>query len=83
MKLNNLKKTLAVSALGLVILFGVSENTNAQTRKQVQKQQQKVYKQQQKLTDKSKSLKICVIGFTATAVITTPIHAARIYLDRL
>jgi flagellar biosynthesis/type III secretory pathway protein FliH len=49
MKLNNLKKTLAVSALGLAVLFGASENANAQTRKQVQKQQQKVAKQQQKV----------------------------------
>ena len=49
MRLNNLKKTLAVSALGLAVLFGASESTNAQTRKQIQKQQQKVARQQQKL----------------------------------
>lgn len=49
MRLNNLKKTLAVSAFGLAVLFGVSENANAQTWKQVQKQQNKVQKQQSKL----------------------------------
>lgn len=49
MRLNNLKKTLMVSALGLAALLGVSENANAQTRKQVQKQQQKVVKQQEKV----------------------------------
>lgn len=56
MKLNNLKKTLAVSALGLAILFGASETTNAQTRKKVQKQQQKVAKQQQKVYKQQQKL---------------------------
>ena len=49
MRLSTLKKTLAVSAFGLAVLFGVSENANAQTWKQVQKQQSKVQKQQTKL----------------------------------
>ena len=49
MKLNNLKRTLAVSALGLAAILGTSEVASAQTNKQIRKQQQKIEKQQQKL----------------------------------
>lgn len=48
MKLYNLKKTLLASAFGLVALFGTSEVSNAQTRRQIEKQQQKVERQQEK-----------------------------------
>ncbi len=54
MKLFNLKRTLAISALGLVTLLGTSQIASAQygdynkQNKKVIKQQQKVWKQQQK-----------------------------------
>jgi flagellar biosynthesis/type III secretory pathway protein FliH len=56
MKLINLKKTLAVSALGLAVLFGASESASAQSWKQVQKQQKKVAKQQKKLDKQERKL---------------------------
>jgi len=49
MKLNNLKKTLLVSAFGLVTLLGTSQMTSAQNRQQNRKQQQKIEKQQDKI----------------------------------
>lgn len=55
MKLINIRRTLAVSALGLVTLLGTTSVANAQFRydrkqdKKIVKQQQKVAKQQQKL----------------------------------
>ncbi len=42
MKLNTLKRTIAVSALGLVALLGTSEVANAQGNRQVQRQQQQI-----------------------------------------
>lgn len=56
MKLNNLKKTLAASAFGLVAILGLSDSANAQNRKQIQKQQQKVVKQQQKVYKQQQKL---------------------------
>lgn len=49
MKLNNLKRTIAVSALGLAAILGTSEIASAQTNRQIRKQEQKIQKQQQKL----------------------------------
>jgi flagellar biosynthesis/type III secretory pathway protein FliH len=49
MKLFNLKRTMLASALGLAAIIGTSEVANAQTNKQIRKQQQKIYKQQQKV----------------------------------
>ena len=56
MKLNNLKKTLAASALGLAALFGVTETADAQTGRQIQRQKQKVIKQQQKVIKQEQKL---------------------------
>jgi len=49
MKLYNLKRPMLASALGLAALFGTSGIANAQTGRQIQKQQQKILKQQQKI----------------------------------
>lgn len=57
MKLFNLKRTLAISALGLATLFGTTQIADAQYNnrdynkqdKKVIKQQEKIYKQQQKI----------------------------------
>jgi hypothetical protein len=56
MKLHNLKRTMLASAFGLAALLGTSEITNAQTNKQVRKQQQKVLKQQQKVERQEQKL---------------------------
>ncbi|HQU81763.1 MAG TPA: hypothetical protein PKY59_01475 [Pyrinomonadaceae bacterium] len=56
MKLFNLKKTMAVTAFGLAAIIGMSDTANAQTRKQVQKQQQKVIKQQEKVYKQQEKL---------------------------
>jgi flagellar biosynthesis/type III secretory pathway protein FliH len=56
MNLNKLKKTLTISALGLAVLFGAGESANAQSRKQIQKQQQKVAKQRQKAAKENQKL---------------------------
>ena len=56
MKLFNLKKTMIAAAFGIIALIGTSETANAQTRKQVQKQQQKVIKQQQKVYKQQEKL---------------------------
>lgn len=56
MKLNTLKRTIAASAFGLVALFGTSEIANAQTNRQVQRQQQKIEKQQQKVQNQRAKL---------------------------
>lgn len=56
MKLNNLKRTIAVSALGLAAILGTSEIAGAQTNKQIRKQQQKVWKQQQKIEKQQQRL---------------------------
>ena len=55
MKLNNLKKTVAVAAFAFVAILGTSEVTSAQTRK-IEKQQQKVIKQQQKVIRQQQKL---------------------------
>jgi len=44
-----MKRTIAVSAFGLAVLLGTSEVANAQTNRQIQRQQQKVQRQQQKV----------------------------------
>ena len=56
MKLTNLKKSMAVMALGVMTILGTGEAANAQTRKQIQKQQQKVEKQQQKVVRQQQKL---------------------------
>jgi flagellar biosynthesis/type III secretory pathway protein FliH len=56
MKLNNLKRTLLASAFGLAALLGTGEIANAQTNKQIQKQQQKIWKQQQKVEKQQQKL---------------------------
>jgi flagellar biosynthesis/type III secretory pathway protein FliH len=56
MKLFNFKRTITVSALGLAVLLGTSEVANAQTNRQVQRQQQKIYKQQQKVERQQQKL---------------------------
>jgi hypothetical protein len=58
MKLNSLKKTIAVSTLGVVTLLGISGTANAQRRgnqnqpQKVEKKQEKDYKQPQKVDKK-------------------------------
>ena len=58
MKLYSLKKTIAVSTLGIVALLGISGTANAQRRgnqnqpQKVEKKQEKVYKQPQKVEKK-------------------------------
>jgi len=47
MKLNNLKKTFAVSAFGLAAILGTGEIANAQNNRQIQRPQQRVINQQQ------------------------------------
>lgn len=49
MKLINLKRTLAVSGLGLAVLFGTSQVADAQYYPNYSKQQKKIIKQQQKI----------------------------------
>ncbi len=49
MKLNALKRTIAASAFGLAALLGTSEVANAQTNRQIQRQQQRVERQQQRI----------------------------------
>lgn len=56
MKLNTLKRMIATSAFGLIALLGTSEIANAQTKKQVQRQEQKVEKQQQKVQNQRAKL---------------------------
>lgn len=56
MKLNTLKRTIAASAFGLVALLGTTEVANAQTNRQVQRQQQKVERQQQKVQNQRAKL---------------------------
>jgi flagellar biosynthesis/type III secretory pathway protein FliH len=56
MKLNNLKRTIAVSALGLAAILGTSEIATAQTNKQIRKQDQKIWKQQQKIEKQQQKL---------------------------
>jgi flagellar biosynthesis/type III secretory pathway protein FliH len=56
MKLNNFKRTIAVSALGLAAILGTGEIASAQTNKRIQKQQQKVWKQQQKAEKQEQKL---------------------------
>ena len=56
MKLYNLKKATIAAALGLMVILGTGEMANAQTRKQIQKQQQKVIKQQQKVINQQQKL---------------------------
>lgn len=56
MKFISLKKTLTVSALGLAVLFGMSESANAQTRKQIRKQERKIEKQRDKLNRQQNKL---------------------------
>jgi flagellar biosynthesis/type III secretory pathway protein FliH len=56
MKLYNLKKTIAVSALGLAAILGTSGVASAQTNKRIQKQQQKVVNQQQKVIRQQQKL---------------------------
>jgi hypothetical protein len=46
MKLYTLKRTMVASAFGLAALLGTSEIANAQTNRQVQRQQQRVERQQ-------------------------------------
>jgi flagellar biosynthesis/type III secretory pathway protein FliH len=58
MKLHILKKTAAVAAFAFVAILGTSDVANAQTRKQVQKQQQKVVKQQQKVIRQQQKLAV-------------------------
>lgn len=56
MKLYSVKKVLIGAAFGLIAILGTSEIANAQTRKQVQKQQQQVIKQQQKVIKQQQKL---------------------------
>jgi flagellar biosynthesis/type III secretory pathway protein FliH len=56
MKLNNLKRTIAVSALGLAAILGTGEIASAQTNKQIRKQEQKIWKQQQKVERQEQKL---------------------------
>lgn len=56
MKLNTLKRTIAASAFGLAALLGTTEVANAQTNRQVQRQQQKVERQQQKVQNQRAKL---------------------------
>jgi len=56
MKLHNLKKTLLASALGLVTILGTGGDADAQTRRQVEKQQQKVERQQQRVQNQRAKL---------------------------
>jgi len=50
MKFNTLKRTMVISVFGLAALLGTSGIANAQTNRQMQKQQEKVIKQQQKVS---------------------------------
>ncbi len=52
MKLNTLKRTIAVSGLGLAVLFGTSQIVDAQRNNQDRRQQQKIDKQQRKERDR-------------------------------
>ena len=56
MKLFNLKRTLAVSALGLVTLLGASQIADAQYYPDYNKQNKKVIKQQQKIAKQQRKL---------------------------
>lgn len=49
MRLNNLKRTIAASAFGLLALMGTSEVANAQNNRRAQRQEQKVERQQQRI----------------------------------
>jgi Flp pilus assembly protein TadB len=49
MILNKLKRTIVASAFGLVALLGTNEVANAQTNRQVQRQQQRVVRQETKV----------------------------------
>jgi len=55
-KLNTLKRTIAISTLSLVALLGTSEVANAQGNRQIQRQKQKVEKQQQKVQNQRAKL---------------------------
>jgi flagellar biosynthesis/type III secretory pathway protein FliH len=52
MRLNNLKKTVMVSAFGLTALFGLSDVANAQSRRSIEQQERKIRKEQRKLERK-------------------------------
>ena len=56
MKLNTLKRTIAASAFGIAALLGTSEVANAQTNRQIQRQQQRVERQQQKVQNQRAKL---------------------------
>jgi flagellar biosynthesis/type III secretory pathway protein FliH len=56
MKLNNLKRFTLASVFGLAALLGTSEIANAQSNKQIRKQEQKVWKQQQKIDRQQQKL---------------------------
>lgn len=56
MKLNNLKRFTLASVFGLTALLGTSEIANAQSNKQIRKQEQKVWKQQQKVERQQQKL---------------------------
>jgi hypothetical protein len=56
MKLFNLKKTLAVSALGLVTLLGSGQIANAQRTRNDDKQDKKIVKQQQKISKQQQKI---------------------------
>lgn len=49
MRLENFKKTIVASTLGLAALFGMNEVTNAQTRKSIERQERRVERQEDKL----------------------------------
>ena len=56
MKLDNIKRTIMVSAFGLAALFGTSGIANAQNNRQIQRQQQKVERQQQKVDNQRQKI---------------------------
>lgn len=56
MKLNSLKKVAVTSVFSLAALLGTSEVANAQSNKQIRKQEQKIFKQQQKIERQQQKL---------------------------
>lgn len=56
MKSHNVKRTITVAALAFAAILGTGEIANAQTNRQIQKQQQKVIKQQQKIIKQQQKL---------------------------